>query len=83
MVIETAQPASQPTKAESEEALESLGAVRRAVAVGVESVAKGAADVQEQCGIDNRTFSLRRLPQKSRDAKTQAAANGKPRRKPN
>lgn len=66
------------------ESVSKAEAVRRAVAAGVESPAEGAAYVQEHFGIDmdNKTFSLNRSQQKIRDAKKQAAAKGKPGRKP-
>lgn len=66
------------------ESVSKAEAVRRAVASGVDSPAEGAAHVQEHFGIDmdNKTFSLNRSQQKIRDAKKQAATQGKPDRKP-
>ncbi len=69
------------TKSAPQESVSKAEAVRRAVAAGVETPAQGVDYVMKHFGIemDNKTFSLNRSQQKSRQGNH---AVGKPGRKP-
>ncbi len=69
------------TKSAPQESVSKAEAVRRAVAAGVETPAQGVDYVMKHFGIemDNKTFSLNRSQQKSRQGKH---VIGKPGRKP-